>query len=500
MDPFAGPRVRTPSRTGGGRKVALTGTKTVLGLVAALVLALTGYYWVQLAGFTEDLTTVDVIAGGDPGAEPLDGAMDILLVGMDSRTDAKGNPLSDEQLATLNAGEADGVLNTDTIILVHIPVEGGKAVGISIPRDSYVDIPDYGTHKINSAYSRAKNTTLSALRGDGLTNQAELEVRSNEQGAKNLIATVQRLTGVTVDHYAEVNLLGFFDITKAVGGIDVCLNEPVRDRFSGADFPAGRQTLSGAPALAFVRQRKGLPNGDLDRVARQQVFLSGMAKKVVSQDTLAPGSDTLDKLQDAVSKSVVLDKGWNVVEFAQQMTELTGGNLSFQTIPYGTVALDTPEDGSAVEIDPDEVKRFVQGVIPDAAPTGADSPADDPASPAEITVDVRNAAGVTGLAAGVADTLSEKGFRIGDVDNADARATTVVNHAAGEQANGTAVAAALGGNTQVEEAANIPAGQVTVLLGADYRPGDNPLTGSPLLDLAPHPARQPPVADGTCVN
>jgi LCP family protein required for cell wall assembly len=487
---------KAPASEAGGGRVAVVGAKAVLGVVSALVLAATGYYWARLASFAGDVTTVDVIAGGgEDSGPPIDGAMDILLVGMDSRTDAEGNPLSKEQLAMLNAGKADGVLDTDTIILIHIPVEGGKATGVSIPRDSYVAIPGYGKHKINSAYLRKKNDALAALREQGVTDDRELQVRSNQEGAKSLIATVQQLTGVTIDHYAEVNLLGFYDITNAIGGIDVCLKAPVRDSKSGANFPAGPQTLSGAPALAFVRQRHGLPRGDIDRVARQQVFLSGMARKAFSGNMLAPGSDTMDDLQRAVVKSVVLDQGWNIVEFAQQIVEFTGGNLTFQTIPVGALNLPTPSDGKAVEVDPVAVRDFIRGVIPDDTAPTAGAPA-----PASVTVNVRNAAGVKKLASDAADTLTDKGFTIGVVDNAAPRDTTVVRFAPGEQASGDLVAQTLSGRAQVEEDANQQPGQVTVLLGQDYPTSDN-LAPRSVLDLHPAPARQdPPVGEGTCVN
>jgi len=503
--PARQPVRRRPDR---GGRFALVSAKAVLGVVSALVLAGTGYYWSRLTSFAGGLTTVNVIAdsGDEDSGPPIDGAMDILLVGMDSRTDAQGNPLSKEQLAMLNAGKADGVLDTDTIILIHIPAEGGKAMGISIPRDSYVDIPGYGKHKINSAYARKKNDAAAALREQGVTDKREVAVRANQEGAKSLIATVQELTGVTIDHYAEVNLLGFYDITNAIGGIDVCLNAPVHDSFSGANFPAGAQTLSGAPALAFVRQRHGLKRGDIDRVARQQVFLAGMARKAFSGNLLAPGSDTMDKLQQAVTKSVVLDQGWNIVEFATQILDFTGGNLTFQTIPVGRLDLPTPSDGKAVEVNPAAVKDFVRGVIPsdDDSATGATPAAPSSETPPTITVNVRYAAGSKATATDVTDALTEKGFTIGVVDTVSARPKTIVRHATGEQANGNLVANALAGTAQVEEDTNLQPGEVTVLLGRDYAGGDN-LAHPGQLDLNPAPARQPttgapPVADTTCVN
>jgi hypothetical protein len=269
----------------------------------------------------------------------------------------------------------------------------------------------------------------------------------------------------------------------------------VRDTKSGANFPAGPQTLTGAPALAFVRQRHGLPRGDIDRVARQQVFLSGMARKAFSGNLLAPGSDTMDNLQRAVVKSVVLDEGWNIVEFAQQIVEFTGGNLTFQTIPVGRLNLPTPSDGKAVEVDPAAVRDFIRGVIPDDTAPTSGAP-----TPAAVTVNVRNAAGVKNLASDVADTLTDKGFTIGVVDNAAARDTTVVRYAPGERASGDLVAQTLSGPAQVEEDANQQPGQVTVLLGQDYPTSAN-LTSRGLVDLAP--AGQPttePVGECTCVN
>ncbi|GAB3465929.1 LCP family protein [Actinophytocola sediminis] len=479
----------------------LAGAKVALSAVSVLVLAATGYYWARIEAFGDGMTTADVL--DRPEARPADGAVDILMVGMDSRTDAQGNPLSKEQLRMLSAGVSDGALNTDTLIMIRIPNDGEQAYAVSLPRDSYVDIPGEGEHKINSAYLRAKSETMDRLRDEGVSDEADLHVRSNRDGAKSLIATVQQLTGATIDHYAEVNMLGFYDITNAIGGIDVCLKAPVNDYRSGARFPAGRQNLAGVAALAFVRQRHGLPNGDLDRIVRQQVFLNGMAKKVFSQDLLAPGSDTLDKLQEAIQKSVVLDRNWEVIEFAQWMMNFTGGKMSFQTIPVGTIALDTPEDGSAVEVDPDEVKAFMKGLL-GKQPTSSTPPPDaDAETPAEeITVNVRNATSQTGLADSVATELAEQGFSRGEVGNASARDTTVVRHAPGEQANGDQVAASLGGSASVEEDENLSAGTVTVLLGGDFAGvGADRLTGRPLLRLAPVPVARTGQPDASgCVN
>jgi LCP family protein required for cell wall assembly len=344
--------------------------RVTLGVVSTLVLATTGFAWTQLSKLDNGIVMADVIPpsaqiddNDTPPGEPLKVAQNILLVGIDARTDMYGNPLPQNVLDALHAGGGDdGGDTTDTIIVVHIPAGGAAATAISIPRDSYVDIAGgYGKHKINSAYSRGKNAAMSGLRARGLTG-AQLEVAANEAGAKTAIQTVEKFTGLTINHYAAINLAGFDALSQAVGGVDVCLKAPVHDRYSGANFEAGPQTLSGTQALAFVRQRHGLLNGDLDRIARQQAFLSGMAKKVLSAGTFTDVSK-LNSLVGAVQGAVVLDKGWDVLSFAQQLRGMTSGAIGFATIPVQSLSLQTPSDGDAVKVDPAQVQQFVRTAI-----------------------------------------------------------------------------------------------------------------------------------------
>ncbi|MDQ7805018.1 LCP family protein [Amycolatopsis sp. A133] len=450
------------------RRSSFRGAKISLAVVSLLVVGLTGYAWAAMQGLVNGLNYTNVLSDGGGGDKPADGARDILLVGLDSRTDAQGNPLPREVLDELRAGDADGELNTDSLIFVHIPNDGSKAVAISLPRDTYVDIPGgYGKHKINSAYARAMLAARKDLQKQGVSDPKELDVKANQAGAKELIETVEKLTGSTIDNYAAVNLLGFSEITKAIGGVDVCLNNNVKDQYSGANFSKGRHTISGVEALEFVRQRHGLPNGDLDRVVRQQVFMAGMARKVLSAGTLTnPGK--LDDLIEAIKKSVVLNQNWDIFGFAQQMKGLTGGQLEFRTIPVKNVEYKTPEDGVAIQVDPAAVKQFVQGIAgPQAGEPAPPAEQADPANKA-TTVDVRNASGRTGLAASVAKTLEEKGFTSGDTANATARKTTVIWVPKGGKDAGQAVADALGGSPTVQEDKSVRSGHVLVFLGADY--------------------------------
>jgi LCP family protein required for cell wall assembly len=335
------------------------------GLAAALslvVLVGTGYAWSVSRGFDDRVVTSDVIdsptAAADAGRP-----FTALLVGLDSRTDAAGNPLPPELLSQLRAGVDEGQLHTDTIILLHVSAgPNARAVAISIPRDSFVVLAGgRSRHKINSAYGRATEQAQDALARQGLAGP-DLDRRARDAGRRALVATVEELTDVPVDHYAEINLAGFVEMTEAVGGVPVCLKRPVREVRSGVDLPAGRQTVRGADALAFVRQRRGLDDGDLDRIARQQAFLAGMASRTLSAGTLSdPGA--VRRLVDAVTRHVVLDRGWNLDRLIAQFRRMSGGDIRFVTIPTGNPALQTPVDGIAVQVDVAEVRAFARTTI-----------------------------------------------------------------------------------------------------------------------------------------
>ncbi|WP_258347187.1 LCP family protein [Saccharopolyspora gregorii] len=464
-------------------------------LLSVLVLGTTGYAWGTLRNLNNGLSGSDVIGSG---LNSPDGATDVLLVGNDSRTDADGNPLPEEVLKELRTTDDEGGDLTDTMILVRIPNGGQRASAVSFPRDTMVQLGNgYGEQKLNSALGRAKSEARHRLEQDGVTDPKQLELQSKAEGQKFLIKTIEELSGASIDHYAEVNLLGFHDITTAVGGVDVCLLDDVDDSsYSGAVFKAGPQTISGADALAFVRQRHGLPRGDLDRVVRQQVFMSGLAGKMLSTGTLSNPSKLGDLMQ-ALEKSVVLDQGWDVVDFAQQMSGIAGGDIDFQTIPIELVGESGAED---VEANPREVKQFVDNLL---LPPAERAAKEQEAKAAEeqrsgTTVSVFNASGKTGLAADVLSSLSQEGFSQGGSSNADSMPTSLVYHAPGDEAAAQQVAESLGG-LPLKESSNLGAGAVEVYLGADYAgPGTQNFAGRKQIRLdggrqaRPLPAQQNP--------
>lgn len=492
--PRAGKRTRRRRRTRTAApppeaRHALRGAKFVLVVVSALVLGLTGYGWATFQSLQNGLTTADV------GFAAPDGATDVLLVGNDSRTDAQGNPLPEEVLKELGASDDEGGNLTDTMILVRIPNNGRRAAAISLPRDLHVQLPDgYGKHKLNSAFARAKNDTAAKLVEQGVAPE-RVHTQSVAAGRSLLVGAVENLTGAGIDHYAELNLLGFARLTEAVGGVQVCLRAPVDDAFSGADFPAGLQTISGSDALAFVRQRHGLPRGDLDRVVRQQVFLAGLADKVLSAGTLA-NSGRISELIAATQQALVLDENLDVLDFAARMRGVASGDVSFRTIPVLGEA-ESEGDGSVLEVEPRAVRRFVAGVVkPEPERTAS------PAATA-VTVDVLNASGVTGLAGGVSGFLAGKGFAPGAVGNAEGTQTSVVRHAPGNEEAAEPVAVALGGlPLDVDE--TLAPGATRVYLGEDYDGPDGDIAAAtPVAADSTVPQQAPPpitAGDVPCVD
>ncbi|MEU7790194.1 LCP family protein [Amycolatopsis sp. NPDC049159] len=465
--------------------------KIVVSGLALVVFCGTAYGYVNLQALDEVTrdSVIDADGGTAPGEQPADGSLDVLLVGRDARTDPQGKPLSPDVLRELRVGPNGDDL-TDTLIVLRIPNGTKQVKAFSIPRDSFVSMPG-GKGKINAAFGRAKAAEARRLRTAGETDKAKIDQGALTAARRATRQAVEDLTGVKIDHFAEVNLLSFSEISKAIGGVDVCLNAATQDRNSGADFPAGRQRISGADALAFVRQRDNLRGGDFDRVRRQQVFLAGLARQVLSAGTLGdPGK--LSGLIDAVKRSVVLDSSWNLLDFVSQMRGVSGGGIQFETIPV--VNPDYRYDPAdrrltAVQVDPAAVKAFAANLIGPVAPPP--SPGQGPGP----TVDVTNAGPREGLAARVSGVLRDKGFTPGATGNTASRRTSVVRFGADLADRGAEVAKLLGGLT-TQESASVPAGHIEVVLGTVYA-GPGAAGGGG----APAAAADPITSDGVvCVN
>ncbi|OZF03811.1 LytR family transcriptional regulator [Rhodococcus sp. 15-2388-1-1a] len=358
-------RIRKPSRD---RGLALRIGRVFVATAAVGSIVVSGIGFAVYREATTGLTTsnaLDGIANNDPSGNGED--TDILLIGLDSRKDMDGNDLPAEFVTdALHAGDSDvGGYNTNTLLLVHLPADGGRATALSIPRDDYVDVPGYGKRKIKEAYGLAKADADTQLLDEGVTDPAERERRARDAGRRSTLTAVRDLLDVPIDHFAEVNLLGFYDVAAAVGPIQVCLNNPVHDNYSGADFAAGTQELSASQALSFVRQRHGLDNGDLDRTKRQQAFVAGVMAKLSSSGVMANIGE-LRALVAGTKDDVVIDASLDPVKLAGGAGAVMQGDIDFYTLPitgYDTI------DGQDVNlVDVDAIRAEAARLIDDAPP------------------------------------------------------------------------------------------------------------------------------------
>jgi LCP family protein required for cell wall assembly len=283
-------------------------------LVLVLLLGILLYFYARIE-------KTDAVRDYDGRPEAASGT-NWLIVGSDSR-----EGLTREQRRELNLGNPPG-RRTDTIILLH-RAESGSPTLVSLPRDSYVPIPGHGRNKLNAAY---------AFGGPAL-----------------LVQTVEQVTGVHIDHYAEVGFGGFVGMTDAVGGVEMCPKRDIRDRKSGLRVQQGCQEMDGPTALAYVRARYFDPKGDLGRVQRQQEFLGAVFDRAASPATLL-NPVRLFSLGNAATTALTIDDGdgpVSLLSFGLTMRAVAGGGGKRVTVPVADSNYSTPA-GSAVRWDRDK--------------------------------------------------------------------------------------------------------------------------------------------------
>ena len=261
-------------------------------LVVVLVLAVAGTFWLD--------SRLNRVAADPPQHIAATSGTNWLLVGSDSRTG-----LSEADAQRLGTGGDIGSMRTDTIMLLHIPLTG-KATLVSLPRDSYVNIPGYGMDKINAAFTFG--------------------------GPQLLTQTVEEATGLRIKHYAEIGMGGLANVVDAVSGIEVCPKEPIQDPLAHLDIQAGCQKVDGPTALGYVRTR-ATAMGDLDRVQRQREFFAALVKKVSSAGTLANPFRLLPTITTVTGSFTVGEKDhvWNLARVALAMRS----GVTTETVPVG---------------------------------------------------------------------------------------------------------------------------------------------------------------------
>lgn len=508
LDPKRGARgSRARSRRGHGDLVfgALMGARIVAALLSLAILLGSGFAWASFRTFTSQIRRVNAIGGSSGGG--VDGKdQNILIVGNDDRETA-----SDAELKMLGTTRDGGSLNTDTMMLLHVPANGERATLISFPRDSYVKIPGFGMDRLNAAYADGVNSH----NGD------------RTAGAQLLVKTIENLIqGLHIDHYAQIDLLGFYRISNAIGGIDVCLNNAMRPAtsvgqvgpgfdsgyepngnfiysYSGINLKKGANVIQGTQALAFVRQRHGLPRGDLDRIQRQQYFLSAVFRKMTSKGVLLNPLKQ-KALLTAVQKSITMDTGLDPLKLASQVQNLQAGNFTLTTIPN---IPDQMIDGkSVIGIDTAVLPAWfarLTGVDPSTAVKKATA-----APKNSFALKVLNGSGENGMATRNTEALKQAGFTQASVDTGDpgATASTTIRYAPGMESAAKAVLDAVPGATlDPDPSATV----VTLIIGANkiqvksLMPTKAPSTSTAKASSTPTPAPSGDThtaADAGCIN
>jgi anionic cell wall polymer biosynthesis LytR-Cps2A-Psr (LCP) family protein len=500
-------------------------------LLAAVLLVVSGYAH-KVVGLTTVLEKGIAISPITTDS-PTVGAMNILVMGLESRTNYQGQTLPNSLLTAMHAGNAAAVnagqlgsQDTNTLILIHVFAGGQKAVGFSIPRDDLVTYPqayDGQTEgKIDGAYAYAYYQYLN--QHSGTESSQDLYLNANHAGQAATLATVQAVTGEHIDHFVEVNLAGFYYLAAAFGGIEVCIQPaPAQGGFpAGANltdidnlvYPptdnsgfnaykdgynskrGGAQYLhlGAAQSLAFVRSRDTLPGVDLGRTKRQQAVLDYVIYELRHEGAFT-AAGKLTSLLSSASQYLITDSTFNLLDFASDMRGLSGSNVSFQTLPYTpennvTVpGYTTPQDVNIIDVP--ATQRLVQSVFDPqpAAPATGEAAASASAAPSSVTVDVYNGnPDATGLADQVSQALAALGYQAGQVANSSAQSQAVlpgtqVFYGAGASAAAQQIAIQFG--TAATALGPLPAGHVEVLIGstvtqvpAGIAPSSTPAAGT----------------------
>ncbi|MDX2544287.1 LCP family protein [Streptomyces sp. WI04-05B] len=322
-DPLPGRRrSRAPQKKKSKAKKVLLWTGGTMAFV--MVAAATGGYF-YLKHLEGNVQTTDIGTAGKSGFSK-DEAFNILIIGTDKRTGA-GNEAY---------GDAGSVGHADTTILLHVSKDRTNATALSIPRDLIVDVPDCptilkdGSEKIIGGTQNVRfNTSLG----------------QDERDPGCTMRTVKEVTGISPDHFMMADFNAVKTLTTAVGGVEVCVTKAVNDKESKLKLPAGKSTVEGEQALAFVRTRHSFGNqGDLDRIKVQQQFLGSLMRKMSSSDTLTNPAKLL-KLAEAATKALTVDTGLGKVstlkDVALELKKVPTKNITFMTVPV----IDNPADG-----------------------------------------------------------------------------------------------------------------------------------------------------------
>lgn len=450
--PIAPPSDAEPDRTPDARPRRRR-RRRLVGWISLIVVALlVGIGVVAVAQLQGNITTAPLRSGTDDEPELAVGDLNILLLGSDSR-----------DLADSGFGEDEGGERADAMVLAHVSSDSTRIDALQLPRDTLIDLPE------------CEDTGRGSFPGGrGMLNSAL------EYGPACSVAAVEKLSGVTIDHFVQMDFEGFIGMVDAMGGIDVCLPEALSDGHARLDLPAGEQSINGFEALALARTRHALAEeSDIARLGHQQMVLSAIVQKATKSDVLVR-PDRLYAFLDAVTSSMTVDPGLggltDLAGLAARVAHVPMSSVTFLTMP----TVEAPENRNRVvpTADATVIFRALADDVPITLSTGDEAEPD----PTDRSAPIRifNGAGVAGLASRVGEDATAFGYSVAGLANAEATDSTAIIAAdtPAAQATAQALAAELGIDVTIEVG---EVDGVHLVLGADYEE----LTSTPRATPAP---------------
>ncbi|MDJ1137818.1 LCP family protein [Streptomyces iconiensis] len=445
-----------------GKKKALCWSCGGLGLLL-IAGCVGGYaYYQRLNG---NINKVDVGMNNDAVS---DGPVNILVIGTDAR-EGKGNT---------GYGDNGSVGHADTTFLFHVSKDRSNATALSIPRDMITSIPNCPT--------KQKDGSTKSIPGQAQA-RFNTSLGQSERDPGCTWRTVEKLTGVKINHFMMADFNAVKELSTAVGGVEVCAGKDINDPKSHLKLKAGKHVVQGEQALAFVRTRHSVGFGsDLSRIGLQQQFLSAMIRKMKSGDTLTNPSKLFD-LSDVATKALTVDTGIGSVKklmsLANDLKRVNTKNITFTTVPV----LDNPDDPATVVLDKAKAEPLFKMVRDDKSMTqvkknqkrkAASQAKKAPAS--EVEVQVWNGGGPAGAARETAGWLLGEGAGKASVgDNAPQVKKTKLEYAPDQEGQAARVADMMGlPASALKRVAESPAsdGGMKLTLGRDYSGAGEPIT------------------------
>jgi LCP family protein required for cell wall assembly len=348
--------------------------------LSAVVLVIAGGGWALTSYINGHVGRVDAGTSGTPSSGPLN----ILVAGVDLRSG-----LTKYEQARLHVGHAISS-NSDTMMIVHVPADHASVSVVSLPRDSWVNIPGHGMNKINAAFGLG--------------------------GPKLMVQTVEADTGLTINDYIEVDFLGFVKVIDALGGVNICLPFAVDDSYSGLHMSAGKHHVNGVTALEFARDRHSFALSDLARISDQQQLLSSMLSELISSGTLT-NPLRLARFLSAATAAVKVDQRLNITSLADQLRGIPASRVVFTTVPVANLNYMTPSGQSAVLWDKTAAAKLFAELKADN-PAAGKAPARRSTTKrarlrrSQVSVDVYNGTLIGGLSASTGAQLAALGFSV----------------------------------------------------------------------------------------